>query len=475
MALAASALLLCATGADAKAKKPSGGSVTGDIVISKVFYSGSIRLNGATPKNYMFHQYVELYNNSADTLDVSGLYLAFPNSDSATNAWTAEEMQTAHKDSIVVKQIFQIPAEPTCLLDPGKSLVITNCAVDHSEIAVGNVNLSSADFEVKSTNKSYVELHNDAVPALSLVYSPFKTIDCVDIVKQKEPSAADKRIPTSYDAGFCVTDSIGTFSGQAVMRKTAYITSDGRTVLFDTNNSSIDFMSTNDLSLRTYCDTISGLSDSTIVIPESGYLAIKPSKPFCGNNDVLFCYVNATAKSTDFKYNEIPGDSLLLMAGDWIAIGKPGSHDIKLSEAQACMRTRSTSQQWSEENHKELTGGQKTRSIYKFSNAVGKVGFQRVPQTSEGGYNVADFSDGDRLYVTLTPAIIENFKETFGVADLDFIPWTGSTPESIETGIQTTAVAKSVRQHAIYNLNGQQLSTLQKGINIIDGKKVFVK
>ncbi len=523
MALAASALLLCATGADAKAKKPSGGSVTGDIVISKVFYSGSIRLNGATPKNYMFHQYVELYNNSADTLDVSGLYLAFPNSDSAINAWTAEEMQTAHKDSIVVKQIFQIPAEPTCLLDPGKSLVITNCAVDHSKIAVGNVNLSSADFEVKSTNKSYVELHNDAVPALSLIYSPtaaldfmnilnpgpsgvillaadtkiddcpltyakgkttgnqykivpaFKTIDCVDIVKQKEPSAADKRIPTSYDAGFCVTDSIGTFSGQAVMRKTAYITSDGRTVLFDTNNSSIDFMSTNDLSLRTYCDTISGLSDSTIVIPESGYLAIKPSKPFCGNNDVLFCYVNATAKSTDFKYNEIPGDSLLLMAGDWIAIGKPGSHDIKLSEAQACMRTRSTSQQWSEENHKELTGGQKTRSIYKFSNAVGKVGFQRVPQTSDGGYNVADFSDGDRLYVTLTPAIIENFKETFGVADLDFIPWTGSTPESIETGIQTTAVAKSVRQHAIYNLNGQQLSTLQKGINIIDGKKVFVK
>ena len=156
----------------------------------------------------------------------------------------------------------------------------------------------------------------------------------------------------------------------------------------------------------------------------------------------------------NFKYNEIPGDSLLLMAGDWIAIGKPGSHDIKLSEAQACMRTRSTSQQWSEENHKELTGGQKTRSIYKFSNAVGKVGFQRVPQTSEGGYNVADFSDGDRLYVTLTPAIIENFKETFGVADLDFIPWTGSTPESIETGIQTTAVAKSVRQQELYQKQG---------------------
>ena len=208
MALAASALLLCATGADAKAKKPSGGSVTGDIVISKVFYSGSIRLNDATPKNYMFHQYVELYNNSADTLDVSGLYLAFPNSDSATNAWTAEEMQTAHKDSIVVKQIFQIPAEPTCLLDPGKSLVITNCAVDHSEIAVGNVNLSSADFEVKSTNKSYVELHNDAVPALSLIYSPTAALDFMNILNPGPSGvillAADTKIddcPLTYAKG----------------------------------------------------------------------------------------------------------------------------------------------------------------------------------------------------------------------------------------------------------------------------------
>ena len=42
------------------------------------------------------------------------------------------------------------------------------------------------------------------------------------------------------------------------------------------------------------------------------------------------------------------------------------------------------------------------------------------------------------------------------------------------TGINNVA-NDNKRRNVIYNLNGQRLETLQKGINIINGKKVFVK
>lgn len=137
------------------------------------------------------------------------------------------------------------------------------------------------------------------------------------------------------------------------------------------------------------------------------------------------------------------------------------------------LRSRSTAQQWSTEDHKELTGGQKTRSIYKFSNAAGKVGFQRVPKTAEGGYNVADFTDGERLYVTLTPAIVTNFCATFGVDDLDFVPWHGSTPEVIAAGIETIE-QQPVTKKLIFDMQGRRISgTPRKGLYIMNGRKVM--
>lgn len=522
LALAAGMLVAGTTAVDAKLVKPSGGSVTGNLVVSKVFYSGTIRLNGATPKNYMYHQYVELYNNSSDTLDITGVYVAFPNSDNGTAAWTAADMETAHKDSIVVKQIFQIPTDKTYSLDPGKSVVITNCAIDHSEIAEGEVDLSGADFEVKTTNKSYVDFHNEAVPAMTLTYTSsatldfinilttgpsavilmaadtnidncpktyangkttgneylivpgFKTIDCVDIVKQKTPSADDKRIPTSYDAGFVVTDSTGTFSGQAVVRKTAFITSDGRTVLFDTNNSSVDFMATNDLSIRTYSEEVVGLSESTITIPESGYLAVNIEKPFCAGRDLLFVHVNASnnASTTDLGYYEFPGDSLLLIKGPWIAVGEPGSHTIKLSESQGVMRARTSMVTWADEDTKTVS--QTNRMIYKFQNKKDSVGFKRVPAV-EGKYNNATFTDADRLHIVVTEAIADKIASANGAtdhADLDFIPWHGSTPDTVVQGVESISVRPAAAD-VIYDLQGRRVTgTPRHGLYILNGRKV---
>lgn len=530
LALVAGMLLTGTSVSEAKLQKPSGGSTSANLVISKVFYAGSTRLNGATPKNYLLHLYIELYNNSADTLDLQGVYVALANSDSNTsknpNAWTAADMAVAHKDSAVVKQIFQISPDATYRLDPGQSVVIANCAIDHSEVAKGGVNLSTADFECKSQNNAYKDFHNDAVPELKVISSYgtidfinfmnpgpdgimllaadtkidqcpktypknkttgnqytivplFKSIDCVDIVLQKTPSADDKRFATSYDAGFCVTDSTGTFSGQAVVRKTAFVTSDGRTVLFDTNNSSVDFEATDDLAIRTYSKEMKGLDETMqITIPESGYLAINPSKPFCASRELVFSYVNVSnnASTTDMGYYSYPGDSILLIAGPWIAVGQPGTYTIRLSESQGVMRTRSSGMTWSDEDSKTLTGSQASRMIYKFQNTKGKVGFQRVPAV-DGKYNQATFSDGDRVYYTISTQIADKIAQANGATDntdLDFIQWHGITPEQIASGIYEVQTVSATRE-GIYNLQGVRLNQLQKGLNIVNGKKVVIR
>ena len=114
--------------------------------------------------------------------------------------------------------------------------------------------------------------------------------------------------------------------------------------------------------------------------------------------------------------------------------------------------------------------------IYKFQNEKGNVGFKRVPAV-DGKYNTATFSDGDRLYYAITTDIAKKIAAANGATDdtnLDFIQWHGITPEQILAGINEVKVASSVQQ-GIYNLQGQKLTRLQKGINIVNGRKVVIR
>lgn len=81
------------------------------------------------------------------------------------------------------------------------------------------------------------------------------SIDCVDIVKQKTPSADDKRFAEAYDAGYTCTVDINTFNCQAVARKVVS-TETGRKVLKDTNNSSDDFEVLSNVAPRVYGEGI---------------------------------------------------------------------------------------------------------------------------------------------------------------------------------------------------------------------------
>jgi hypothetical protein len=519
-------LLLTAGSANAKVATPDGGN----IIISKVFYSAS---KGAESGNYPYGQYIELFNNSADTVNVAGLYVGLIESESGKNAYTADTiaqddaLKAQFNGKVVLKQVFQIPAAEPRLLASGESLILCNSAIDHTALAQVGHDLSKADYEVKTINTKYQ--HNDAVPALDLVFTfnastdfmnlsysgpcsivllknnakaidltnpvfalgkdkgnqyvlgnLYYCVDAVDIlnnVKNKGVDPTTKRLNSTYDAGFAATVTAGTYTGETVYRKTAFAS--GRTFLFDTNNSSTDFASSATIQPRAYDTEVAGLSEATIVIPETGYLVFRPEKTFFGPRNLTFTYLTGNQKNSDLTYNNFPGDSLLLAETNYIAIGVPGTYTVRLSEAQPMQKVPSNMLTWSDDDTKELTGGQKNRSIYKFQNQPSGVGFQRVPQAADGGYNVADFTDGNRLYLTLTPAMVTAFWQACGAESevaFDYIPWHGPTPDQY-AGIQHLSTSG---QHsalpAYYDLTGRRITGKPSRGLYIDkatGKKLF--
>ena len=68
----------------------------------------------------------------------------------------------------MLKQVFQLPKDES-ILQPGKSILVCNSAINHTALAVVGHDLSGADYEVKTTNAKYT--HNADVPALTKAYS----------------------------------------------------------------------------------------------------------------------------------------------------------------------------------------------------------------------------------------------------------------------------------------------------------------
>ena len=525
-ALAAGMML--ATNINAQtAKKPS----SGDLVISKVFHAASKKAGGSG--NYLFGQFIEIYNNSENVMDVTGLYLALIESEGTSSSYTLADLE-ANEDAkavvgskMVAKQIFQIPTDKTYTLDPGKAIVICNSAIDHTALAVTGHDLSAADFEVKTTAANYT--HNDAVPAMTQIYTmtasltqmnlmqtgpasvvllkndtrgfdlentiygrgkttgnkfvlvnPYYAIDAVEIVKDNG-DATLKRISDTYDKGFTSTTA---YTGGVTYRKTAFVLPDGRKVLYDTNNSSVDFAASTAIQPRAYDEEIAGVSEGLeFTIPATGYGVIKPEKPFFGPAGVKFVYASLNQNNVDVVYNEYFGNEILLAESSetsrYVVVGNPGTYKLSYSEAQAVKKVPSNGFSWCADDSKELTGSQASRSIYKFVNTTEKVGFQRVP-AKEGKYNYAEFSGDDRLYVVLTENMVNKFWEAnhaSSAANFDWIEWHGTTPAEVAAGIGNAPRIENGEEwnNAVYDLQGRRVSQPTRGLYIVNGKKIIVK
>ena len=81
------------------------------------------------------------------------------------------------------------------------------------------------------------------------------------------------------------------------------------------------------------------------------------------------------------------------------------------------------------------------------------------------------FKDGELLRIPIAVSGKAVKFHTIRYADTDAVSYVG---EDIDTGISLTP-ALSKGEGAIYNVSGQRLDKMQKGINIKDGKKIIIK
>ena len=257
-----------------------------DLVISKVYYSGT---KDKMDRNYTADGYVELFNNSDHIVYADGLYLALAESVSPA-AYPAKD----NPDYIYARQICRFPGTGTDIpVAPGKTLLVAaRSARNHKESAPTSVDLSHADFEVKleagsgnpdvpmlpiisnSTAVQYFNLLSGGPNAVFLfatdddvvndwpeVYQKGKTsgerfrrvpkgvaLDAVECLKKPAQSAPDvgtKRFQSEIDAGYITINAVNGYNCQSVERRVSRF-ENGRYYLVDTNNSSSDFVVSND-------------------------------------------------------------------------------------------------------------------------------------------------------------------------------------------------------------------------------------
>jgi hypothetical protein len=503
--------LLSATATEAKVST----SISGRLVISKVFYAGTTQIGSS--KNYNGgEEYVELYNNSADTLQIGGTYIGLVESESSTGAYPAGSITTP-ASGIALKQLYRIPSTFTDSIMPYHTVLIASSAIDHSALTQNGPDLSKADLEFANPSTD-----NSAVPNLELVYSFLPTVtafnlanggdasillfpssfeskldltslvyaqgktagsqyltvnsyyctDAVEILKSKIDTAtgiysADstrKRIDASYDAGYVITPTDATMNkdGNVVYRKTA-LNYHGDITLYDTNNSKTDFTVSKTIAPRSYNETPDGTTDTTIVIPESGYLPLYTSSKFFGGNDVIISYV--TVSSGKLKYLSYPGNSIITGTTVYIIIGTPGEHTLKLTQADRTVKTAG-SHYWLADNDTKYVNGVYTTTInnrypLKFVNEKGNVRFATA------------WVDGNNKTMQINPETEGRFFIMVNFTPSGDIAWEGATLADVAAGINNAIFTKTDEgNNAIYDLTGRKVNTIsKKGIYIKNGKK----
>lgn len=247
------------------------------LVISKIYYAGSKDLNN---KNYLAGKYIEFFNNSDEEIDIAGTYIGLVETES-----TPAYMIGTTPDYIYLKQIFRFPNTGKTKLQPGETVLVVNSAINHSESAQREADLTNADFEVKDVNNN----NNPETPGLDLIYTTYANITSMNMVAfcsvvlfetdedvnswervyaqgkdkgnrfVKAPvkyitdgveclkysttgvDIAKKRLYDYIDAGYTNIEATTGYNGQVLYRKKQTDSTSETVKLVDTNNSSNDF------------------------------------------------------------------------------------------------------------------------------------------------------------------------------------------------------------------------------------------
>ena len=270
-------------------------SVKQSLLISKV-YAATTREPNNTP--HESDQYIEIFNNSDELEYLDGIYLALVEGDSPMGFPASANPTTIH-----ARQVYRFPGSGKQYpIEPGKSVVLCNSAVDHTVIAPTSVNLAGSDFEFKGDKypnsdavtamvrifSSYLAIKEinlqrggvnsvclfrttDDVAGYPVDYIPGKTsgnmfmrinvsaynvFDGVEILKYKSTGIdpGSKRLQQFIDVGYTNISNSGGYNHESSDRKVdkQRSTAAGRIYLKDTNNSQEDFVTVTDPTPKKY-------------------------------------------------------------------------------------------------------------------------------------------------------------------------------------------------------------------------------
>lgn len=235
-------------------------SLPGQLLISEIYYNGSPPQPPLEIPQYFHDQFTEIYNNSDEIIYLDSLIVA--------------DLDFGHADEEYIYAVHANMFPGTGKdypLYPGEFVVLAQDAIDHTVAVPNSVDLSGADFEYfvgggdvdNPDVENMVRIHHKY--GIDVLYSVFN--DAVVLLKVKDPYAYGysqfdlillpksavidgvdyrdnlaeveyKRLDASIDAG--LTGGFEAYKNKSVHRKTDFY-KNGRAVLMDNNNSSIDF------------------------------------------------------------------------------------------------------------------------------------------------------------------------------------------------------------------------------------------
>lgn len=223
-----------------------------NLVINEIYYTGVSDDN----RFYLDDQFVELYNPTADTIDLNGYVIA-------RGGLNKDYIGTEFVECVYAYQFAGTKNE--YLARPHDFIVIAQDAIDHRQIMPNSIDLSKANFEFFSGN----DFDNPAVPNLLPLFQSGASNDFMlntlhDVVLLIKPTAAiqlnprgnllfqladvidgvkytiqpdDKFIQPTIDRGHAGTE-MQRYSGKSIERHHPIMGHAG----YDSNNSSFDFI-----------------------------------------------------------------------------------------------------------------------------------------------------------------------------------------------------------------------------------------